>query len=157
LNPYGIGQRWAPCKHGLASRRNPVTFGTSPGPSHRGHDENPAAEADRGRRPGFARYECLAGGPGSLAERYAASCFLVLSPRHARRRLPLLRDVDPPAQAGWPLPGLRTAQAGTPLLRLPDDLRAFLAAGRQLQHDPSDCEAGKVILVPLERLRVGKF
>ena len=27
----------------------------------------PAAEADRGRHPGFARHEGLAGGPGSLS------------------------------------------------------------------------------------------
>jgi hypothetical protein len=29
--------------------------------------EYPAAEADRGRHPGFPRYNVLAGGPGSLA------------------------------------------------------------------------------------------
>src|SRR5688572_12886880 len=36
----------------------------------------------------------------------------------------------------------------------PEDLRAFLAEGRELEYDPS-CEAGRVTLVPLERLRVG--
>src|SRR5439155_23191142 len=42
-------------------------------------------------------------------------------------------------------------------LRLPDDLRAFLAAGRQLAYDPSQCEAGRVTLLPLDKLRVGKY
>src|SRR5262245_12500458 len=32
----------------------------------------PAAEADRGRHPGFPSFNVLAGGPGSLAERSAA-------------------------------------------------------------------------------------
>jgi len=32
----------------------------------------PAAELDRGRHPGFPRFNVLAGGPGSLAERSAA-------------------------------------------------------------------------------------
>src|SRR5262245_44832680 len=42
-------------------------------------------------------------------------------------------------------------------LRLPDDLRDFLAARRQLEYEPSRCEAGRVALVPLEKLRVGKY
>src|SRR2546430_1027071 len=32
----------------------------------------PTAEADRGRHPGSSRFNVLAGGPGSLAERSAA-------------------------------------------------------------------------------------
>src|SRR5437899_2276444 len=42
-------------------------------------------------------------------------------------------------------------------LRLPDDLRDFLAAGRQLEYEASSCEAGRIILRPLEKLRVGKY
>src|SRR5205823_8442415 len=42
-------------------------------------------------------------------------------------------------------------------LRLPDDLRAFFAAGRQLAYDASQCEAGRVTLLPLDKLRVGKY
>ena len=42
-------------------------------------------------------------------------------------------------------------------LRLPDDLRAFFAAGRQLAYDPAQCEAGRVTLLPLDKLRVGKY
>jgi hypothetical protein len=34
---------------------------------------NPGAEADLGRHPGFPSFRLLAGGPGSLAERSAAS------------------------------------------------------------------------------------
>jgi len=44
-----------------------------------------------------------------------------------------------------------------PSLRLPDDLRDFFAAGRQLEYDASKCEAGRVTLRPLEKLRVGKY
>ena len=31
----------------------------------------PTDEADRGRHPGFARHECIAGGPGSLSLSFA--------------------------------------------------------------------------------------
>src|SRR5262245_50892589 len=55
-------------------RRDPVNpWDKPPGPSHRGHDEYPTAEADRGRHPGYPSFNILAGGPGSLAERLAAS------------------------------------------------------------------------------------
>ena len=37
---------------------------------------NQTAEADRGRHPGFPSFNVLAGGPGSLAERYAAEVLL---------------------------------------------------------------------------------
>src|SRR5215469_9420375 len=36
-------------------------------------EAHPAAEADRGRHPGFPSFNVLAGGPGSLAERSAAA------------------------------------------------------------------------------------
>lgn len=45
----------------------------------------------------------------------------------------------------------------TPALDLPADLVAFLAAGRQLQYDPSTCEAGRVTLLPVAALRLERF
>ena len=42
-------------------------------------------------------------------------------------------------------------------LRLPADLVEFLAAGKQLEHGPDDCEAGAVTLVPLAELRLERF
>src|SRR6266853_2484603 len=44
----------------------------------------PAAEADRGRHPGFPSFKRLAGGPGSLAERSAGSKRVVDSYLHLR-------------------------------------------------------------------------
>jgi hypothetical protein len=42
-------------------------------------------------------------------------------------------------------------------LQLPADLVAFLAAGRQLEYDPTTCEAGAVTLVPLAELKLERF
>jgi hypothetical protein len=42
-------------------------------------------------------------------------------------------------------------------LNLPDDLVAFLRAGEQLECDASKCEAGKITLLPLDRLKVEFF
>jgi hypothetical protein len=42
-------------------------------------------------------------------------------------------------------------------LKLPEDLVAFLRAGRQLDYDPADCEAGAVTLLPLDQLQVELF
>lgn len=42
-------------------------------------------------------------------------------------------------------------------LRLPDDLVAFLGAGRRLEYDPATCEAGAVALVPLADLKLERF
>jgi hypothetical protein len=42
-------------------------------------------------------------------------------------------------------------------LQLPSDLIAFLSAGRQLQYDPANCEAGAVTLVPLTELKLERF
>jgi hypothetical protein len=44
-----------------------------------------------------------------------------------------------------------------PSLELPQDLAAFLAAGKQLEYDSSDCETGKVTLLPLAELRLELF
>jgi hypothetical protein len=40
-------------------------------------------------------------------------------------------------------------------LNLPDDLRAFLDAERQLAYDAARCECGAVALVPLDQLTLG--
>lgn len=45
----------------------------------------------------------------------------------------------------------------SPKLRLPADLVAFLAAGKQLEYDPESCEAGTVELVPLDELKLERF
>jgi hypothetical protein len=42
-------------------------------------------------------------------------------------------------------------------LDLPADLVAFHAACKQLQYDPSLCEAGAVMLVPLSELKLERF
>src|SRR5215475_4661296 len=42
-------------------------------------------------------------------------------------------------------------------VELPDDLRRFLAAGKQLQYDPTPCEAGAVTLLPLSALKLERF
>jgi hypothetical protein len=42
-------------------------------------------------------------------------------------------------------------------LKLPDDLLAFLTAGRGLEYDPATCEAGAVSLVPLGELKLERF
>jgi hypothetical protein len=42
-------------------------------------------------------------------------------------------------------------------LKLPDDLAAFLKAGKQLEYDPASCEAGLVTLLLPERLKVELF
>jgi hypothetical protein len=42
-------------------------------------------------------------------------------------------------------------------MNLPDDLRAFLAAGKRLEYHPDDCEAGAIELVPLEDLKLERF
>jgi hypothetical protein len=42
-------------------------------------------------------------------------------------------------------------------INLPDDLRAFLAAGKRLEYDADDCEAGAIDLVPLQELKLERF
>jgi hypothetical protein len=42
-------------------------------------------------------------------------------------------------------------------LQLPDDLIAFLDAGRQLEYDPATCEAGAVTLLPRSMLKLSTF
>jgi hypothetical protein len=42
-------------------------------------------------------------------------------------------------------------------LQLPDDLVAFLAAGRPLEYPAAACEAGAVTLVPLTDLKLERF
>jgi hypothetical protein len=42
-------------------------------------------------------------------------------------------------------------------LSLPGDLRAFLAAGRQLHYDAGSCECGSITLLPTRRLRLKPF
>jgi hypothetical protein len=44
-----------------------------------------------------------------------------------------------------------------PSLHLPADLVAFLAAGRQLDYDPEECEAGAIRLLPVDRLKLELF
>ena len=45
-----------------------------------------------------------------------------------------------------------------PSLNLPDDLRDFLASGRELEYDPAECENfGRVNLRQLTKLRVIKY
>jgi hypothetical protein len=44
-----------------------------------------------------------------------------------------------------------------PPLDLPDDLADFLAAGRQLDYDPEECAAGRVVLLPREQLKLELF
>ena len=43
------------------------------------------------------------------------------------------------------------------LLQLPVDFVAFLNTGRQLEYDPTTCEAGAVTLVPLAGLKLERF
>jgi hypothetical protein len=45
----------------------------------------------------------------------------------------------------------------TPGLELPADLVEFLSAGRQLEYDPADCDAGAVTLVSLGELTLQRF
>ncbi len=40
---------------------------------------------------------------------------------------------------------------------LPDDLLAFLAAGKQLEYDPAPCAAGAIALLPLSGLKLERF
>jgi hypothetical protein len=42
-------------------------------------------------------------------------------------------------------------------LSLPDNFRKFVEEGRQLLYNPSDCECGTLILLPLDRLRLEDF
>jgi hypothetical protein len=42
-------------------------------------------------------------------------------------------------------------------MKLPEDLTAFLKAGRQLRHDPEACEMGAITLRRLEEMRVELF
>jgi hypothetical protein len=42
-------------------------------------------------------------------------------------------------------------------LNLPEDLVAFLRAGKQLEYDPVACEAGAITFLPLDRLKVEFF
>jgi len=42
-------------------------------------------------------------------------------------------------------------------LSLPDDFRAFLAAGRQLEYDPKDCDCGRVTLLRSRQLRLRQY
>jgi hypothetical protein len=44
-----------------------------------------------------------------------------------------------------------------PRLGLPDDLVAFLAAGKRLEYDPSRCEMGELELAPLAELQRREF
>jgi hypothetical protein len=44
-----------------------------------------------------------------------------------------------------------------PNLHLPPDLAAFLAAGKRLEYDPEECDAGAVTLVPLAELKLQRF
>jgi hypothetical protein len=44
-----------------------------------------------------------------------------------------------------------------PNTNLPADLVAFLEAGRQLEYDPTTCEAGSLTLLPLDKLKVELF
>jgi hypothetical protein len=39
---------------------------------------------------------------------------------------------------------------------VPDDLKAFLSAGKQLQYDPRGCEPGLIKLLPLDKLVLGE-
>lgn len=52
---------------------------------------------------------------------------------------------------------MNEGQFAVPDMNLPDDLRAFLAAGRRLEYDPDDSEAGAVELVPLQDLKIERF
>ena len=45
----------------------------------------------------------------------------------------------------------------SPDLDLPADLRAFLAAGKQLEYDPVTCEAEAITLLPLSELKLERF
>jgi hypothetical protein len=67
---------WLPTPRALAETstlgpgqtRDPVLpLAPGPGPSPWGHKKYPTDEADRGRHPGFARHEGVAGGPASLS------------------------------------------------------------------------------------------
>jgi hypothetical protein len=49
------------------------------------------------------------------------------------------------------------AKRPKPDLALPGDLVAFLKAGKQLEYDPADCEAGAVTLLPLAKLKAQRF
>lgn len=42
-------------------------------------------------------------------------------------------------------------------INLPDDLRAWLAAGKRLEYDPDDCEAVAIDLVPIQDLKLERF
>lgn len=44
-----------------------------------------------------------------------------------------------------------------PSLNLPADLVAFLTAGKQLDYDPEECEAGAIRLLPLDQLKLELF
>src|SRR5215831_8871567 len=44
-----------------------------------------------------------------------------------------------------------------PDLELPDDLVAFLGAGKQLEYEAEPCEAGAITLVPLTELKLERF
>ena len=48
-------------------------------------------------------------------------------------------------------------QPKTDELHLPEDLVVFLAAGKQLEYDPTPCEAGAVQLLPLSKLKLERF
>jgi hypothetical protein len=53
--------------------------------------------------------------------------------------------------------GMNERQQSAPDLNLPDDLRAFLAAGKRLEYDPGASEAGGIELVPLKDLKLERF
>lgn len=42
------------------------------------------------------------------------------------------------------------------MIKLPDDLKEFLAANRQLEYSAADCECGQVILLPLGEHELGE-
>jgi hypothetical protein len=44
-----------------------------------------------------------------------------------------------------------------PNLDLPSDLVSFLASGKQLEYDPTSCEAGAITLLPLSALKLERF
>jgi uncharacterized protein (TIGR02996 family) len=54
-------------------------------------------------------------------------------------------------------PGIDPAWRALVELRLPADLVDFFAAGKQLEYDPDDCDAGAITLVPLPELRLERF
>lgn len=42
-------------------------------------------------------------------------------------------------------------------VKIPEDLRAFLRAKKQLEYDADECEPGQIKLLPLSKLKLGKI